>query len=101
MTTNSTSGTRHLRDQGVICARLHQVGMEPTQTQLQLNPDGLVSTWSYNPQVARESLCRFISAFDLPIDLGDNPHYEVNIQRAYCPQFQKVSRTTTRSDMIT
>ena len=81
------SGTRHLRDHGLKCARLHQARTEPTQTQLQLNPDGSVSTWSYNPQIARESLCRFIFALDLRINLGDNPHYEAHIQRAYCPQF--------------
>ena len=89
LTTNSTSGTRHLRDHGVKCGRLHEAGTEPTQTQLQLNPDGSVSTWSYNPQVVRESLCRFISALDLHINLGDNPHYDAHIQCANCPQFQK------------
>jgi len=46
LTANSMSGTRHLRDHRVKCARLHQTRTEPTQTQLQLNPDGSVSTWS-------------------------------------------------------
>ena len=39
------------------------------QSQLQFQEDGSVSTWTYDPMVARESLGRLIAATDVPINL--------------------------------
>ena len=51
--------------------------------------------------MARASLARFIASTDSPISIGERPFYEEHIRRAYCPQFKKVTRTTTRSDLFT
>ena len=71
-----------------------------TQTQLQRHPDGSVSTWRYDPMVARECMARYIACTDQPINFGDNAFYEEFIQTAYNPQFQPVSRNTTMKDLI-
>ena len=71
-----------------------------TQTQLQRHPDGSVTTWRYDPMVARESMARYIAVTDQPINFGDNPFFEEFIQTAYNPQFKSVSRSTTRNDLI-
>ena len=52
--------------------------------------------WTYYPMVARESLSRLIAATNLPINFGENSF----LWRSYYPQSKKVSRTTTRSDII-
>lgn len=42
------------------------------QTTLQYNPDGLVSNWNYDSQIARDGLCRFIACNDLPLGIGES-----------------------------
>ena len=96
----SSSGTRSLLVYGKKCATQAQTRFNPWQTQFQFQKDGSVSTWTYDPMVARESLARLIAATDLPINFGDNEFYEDHIRRSYCPQYRKVSRTTTRNDLI-
>ena len=54
------------------------------QSQLHLNPDGSVSTWTYIPIMARESLCLFIAEMESPIGLGESSFYEDHIRRLYC-----------------
>ena len=70
------------------------------QSHLQFRMDGSINTWTYDPVVARESLGILIAATNLPINFGDNSFYENHIRRSYCSQFKKVSRTTTRNDII-
>ena len=101
LSANATNGTRHLIAHGEKCAAKHLGGREPTQSNLKFNSDGSVSTFNYDPMVARESLARLIVSTDLPINFGESSFYEEHIQRSFCPQFKKVSRNTTRSDLIT
>jgi hypothetical protein len=42
------------------------------QTQLNFAADGTVSTWVYNPQLAREEIIKYIVSEDLPIMMGDS-----------------------------
>ena len=58
-------------------------GIDSLQSQLHFKKDGLVSTWTYKPMVAREFLGRLITATNLPINFGDNPFYEDRIKRLY------------------
>ena len=70
------------------------------QTQLNFTADGTVSTWVYNPQVARDEIANFIVPEDLMIMLGEGRNFKNLIQRAFCPQYQSVTRKTTKSDLI-
>ena len=99
LTAKPSGGTRHLISHGEKCAKKYSKDPNPMQSQLRFGKDGSVSTWNYDPMVSRESLARLIAACDLPINFGDNEFYEDHIQRSYCPQFKRVSRTTTRSDI--
>jgi hypothetical protein len=38
---------------------------------LSFGPDDLVSTWTYDPKIAREEIAKFIVAEDLPIRMGE------------------------------
>ena len=96
----SAGGTGHLRRHMDKCMPAHGQVDTTTQTQLQRHPDGSVSTWRYDPMVARECMARYIACTDQPISFGDNAFYEEFIQTAYNPQFQAVSRNTTRNDLI-
>ena len=78
-TTNPFGGTRHLKTHGENCARKYLGGKDPMQSQLQFQEDGSVSTWTYDPTVARESLGRLIDAMDLPINFGYNSFYKDHI----------------------
>jgi hypothetical protein len=59
-----------------------------------------LSTWVYNPQVAREEIIKYIVSEDLPIMMGESPNFKNLIQRAFCPQYQPISRTTIKSDLM-
>lgn len=85
LSANSANGVTHLTRHGKKCFEKHHGG--PRQTQVAFNPDGSVSSWSYDPAVARESLARFITSTDSPISIGESPFYEEHIRRVYCPQF--------------
>nr|ABB47401.1 hypothetical protein LOC_Os10g23270 [Oryza sativa Japonica Group] len=82
----------HLKNKALTGAR---------QTQLSFGPDGSVSTWTYDPKIASEDIVKFIVAEDLPIRMGDSKHFERMIQKAFCPQYKKVSRKTTKNDITT
>ncbi|EEC66849.1 hypothetical protein OsI_33326 [Oryza sativa Indica Group] len=82
----------HLKNKALTGAR---------QTQLSFGPDGSVSTWTYDPKIASEDIVKFIVAEDLPIRIGDSKHFERMIQKAFCPQYKKVSRKTTKNDITT
>ncbi|PON66397.1 Zinc finger, BED-type [Parasponia andersonii] len=58
LTATLTGGTRHLKAHSEKCAEKHNRGKDPMQSQLQFNKDGSVSTWTYDSNVARESLDR-------------------------------------------
>jgi hypothetical protein len=70
------------------------------QTQLNIKADGSVSTWIYDPEVARQEIARYITVEDLPIRMGESPAFERMIQRAFCPQYSNVSRKTTKKDIV-
>ena len=102
-TAKPSSGTTHLKRHHEKYFPKHQGpqgGMQPTQSTLQLNKDGSVSTWNYDPLVVRESLVRFIASKDLPLSIGESDEYEEHIRRSYHLYFKNVSRNTTRSDLL-
>ena len=70
------------------------------QTQLQYNPDGTVSSWDYDPQVARQSLCCLIVSKDLPLGFGESASFQNYIRTAHNPRFSSVSRQTTTRDLV-
>ncbi|KAK2649133.1 hypothetical protein Ddye_016622, partial [Dipteronia dyeriana] len=49
---------------------------------------------------ARECLARYIVQTDQQISIGESPFYKKLITSAYNPQYEPVSRTTTRNDLI-
>jgi len=69
------------------------------QQQLRTNTDGSVSNWEYNPEVARENLCRLIASEDLPLGFGESPAFEEYIKTSHNPRFTSVSRQTTTRDL--
>ena len=101
LSADSAGGTGHLNQHFKAC--LKKVGQTlgaGVQTQLNFAADGTVSTWVYNPQVAREEIIKYIVSEDLPIMMGESPNFKNLIQRAFCPQYQSVSRTTTKHDLV-
>ncbi|BAS84595.1 Os03g0400500 [Oryza sativa Japonica Group] len=66
----------HLKDKAPAGAR---------QTQLSFGPDGSVSTWTYEPRVARDEIARYIVSKNLPIRMGENKNFERMIRNAFCP----------------
>ena len=100
LTAKPSSGTDHLKRHSNTCVNKHKKNNEPTQSTLQLNKDGSVSSWNYDPIVARESLARLIAIKDLPLGFGDCNSYEDHIRTFYYPNYKRVSRNTTRSDLI-
>jgi hypothetical protein len=87
-------GTGHLNRHFRACLK------KVVQTQLNFIADDTVSTWVYNPQVAREEIIKYIVSEDLPIMMGESPNFKNLIQRAFCPQYQPISRTTIKSDLM-
>ncbi|KAK0574519.1 hypothetical protein LWI29_024902 [Acer saccharum] len=97
---SSRNGTGHLRRHMLKCMPAHGQVDTTTQTQLQRHPDGSVTTWQYDPEHARNCLALFIAQTDQPINFANNVFFQELITFAFCPQFQPVSRTTTRNDLI-
>lgn len=98
LTAKSSGGTGHLQRHAASCKK--RQGIQMRQTQLQYNPDGSVRTWEYNPEVARESLCRLIASQDLPLNFGESDAFQKYIRAAHNPRFSTVSRQTTTRDLI-
>jgi hypothetical protein len=101
LSADSAGGTGHLNRHFRAC--LKKVGQTlgaGVQTQLNFAADGTVSTWVYNPQVAREEIIKYIVSEDLPIMMGESPNFKNLIQRAFCPQYQPISRTTIKSNLM-
>jgi hypothetical protein len=46
------------------------------QTQLNFAANSTVSTWVYNPQLAREEIIKYIISEDLPIIMGESPNFK-------------------------
>ncbi|WVZ81306.1 hypothetical protein U9M48_028697 [Paspalum notatum var. saurae] len=89
LSAGSGSGTGHLNRHYKAClARLGQTRGGGMQTQLNFAADGTISTWVYNPQVARDEIANFIVSEDLSIMLGESQNFKNLIQRAFCPQYQ-------------
>ncbi|KAJ1278634.1 hypothetical protein BS78_04G093800 [Paspalum vaginatum] len=101
LSAGSGGGTGHLNRHYKAClANLGQTKGGGVQTQLNFAANGTVSTWVYNPQVAREAIIEYIVFEDLPIMMGESHNFKNLIQRAFCPQYQPVSRITTKSDLM-
>jgi hypothetical protein len=95
----STSGTGHLLRHVKSCLRKRQAATSSNQTSLHFAPDGRVTHFEYNPAVARTELCRLVARLDLPLGFGASPEFEEYIRIAHNPRFERVSRTTTISDI--
>jgi hypothetical protein len=95
----STSGTGHLLRHVKSCLRKRQAATSSNQTSLHFSPDGRVTHFEYNPAVARTELCRLVARLDLPLGFGASPEFEEYIRIAHNPRFERVSRTTTTSDI--
>jgi hypothetical protein len=97
LSADSAGGTRHLNRHFKACLKkAGQTFGAGMQTQLNFVADGTVSTWVYNPQLAREEIIKYIVSKDLPIMMGESPNFKNLIQCAFCPQYQPVSRTTIK-----
>jgi hypothetical protein len=95
----STSGTGHLLRHVKSCLRKRQAATSSNQTSLHFAPDGRVAHFEYNPVAARTELCCLLARLDLSLGLGASPEFEEYIKTAYNPIFERVSRTTTTSDI--
>jgi hypothetical protein len=58
-----------------------------------------VAHFEYNPSVARTELCRLIARLDLTLGFGASPKFEEYVRIAHNPRFERVSRTTTTSNI--
>lgn len=101
LSADSAGGTGRLNRHYKACLkRLGQTRGGGTQTQLNFSADGTVSTWVYNPQVARDEIDSYIVSEDLPIRMGESHNFTKFIQRAFFPQYEPVSRRTTKTDLM-
>jgi hypothetical protein len=66
---------------------------------LHFAPNGRVAHFEYNPVVARTELCRLLARLDLPLGFGASPEFEEYIRTTHNPRFERISRTTTTSDI--
>lgn len=99
LSASSSSGTGHLKRYYLT----HLKDKAPAgarQTQLSFGPDGSVSTWTYEPQLARDEIARYIVSEDLPIRMGERKNFERMIRNAFCPQYIQVSRKTTKNFIV-
>ena len=93
-------GTGHLDRHWKACLPLHQGGsVDSRQQTLSLTSHGL-QNFTYDAQRAREALAKFLASAELPLSFADDASFEEFIQIAFCPQFKRVSRNTTRSDCM-
>jgi hypothetical protein len=97
----STSGTGHLLRHVKSCLRKQQAATSSDQTGLHFAPDGRVAHFEYSPAVARTELCCLVARLDLPLCFRASPEFEEYIRIAHNPRFERVSRTTTTSDIDT
>jgi hypothetical protein len=95
----STSGTGHLLRHVNSCLRKRQAATSSNQTSLHFAPDGPVAHFEYSPAVARTELCHLLARLDLPLGFGASPEFEEYIRTAHNSRFERVSRTTTTSDI--
>ncbi|KAK3164727.1 hypothetical protein QOZ80_1AG0023780 [Eleusine coracana subsp. coracana] len=68
---SSGGGTGHLIRHVASCKRKALAASSSSQSQLHLNPDGVVAHFQYNADVARSELVRFIARLDLPLNLAN------------------------------
>jgi hypothetical protein len=96
MSGKSTSGIGHLVRHVKSCLRKRQAATSSNQTSLNFAPDGHVTHFEYNSVV---ELCHLIARLDLTLGFGASPEFEEYIRIAHNPRFERVSRTTTTSDI--
>ena len=93
-------GTGHLDRHWKGCKPLHEGGsVDSHQQTLSLTSQGL-QNFKYDAQRTREALAKFLASAELPLSFADDEAFEEFIQTAFCPQFKRVSRNTTRSDCM-
>jgi hypothetical protein len=97
----STSGTGHLLRHVKSCLHKQQAATSSNQTSLHFAPDGRVAYFEYNPAVARTELCCLVARLDLSLCFRASPEFEEYIRITHNPRFERVSRTTTTSDIDT
>jgi hypothetical protein len=66
---------------------------------LHFAPDGRVAHFEYSSAVARTELRHLVARFDLTLGFGVSPEFEEYIRIAHNHRFERVSRTTTTSDI--
>jgi hypothetical protein len=66
---------------------------------LHFAPDGHVAHFEYSRVVARTEFCRLVTRLDLQLGFGVSLEFEEYISIAHNPRFERVSRTTTTSDI--
>ena len=100
-TIGSKGGTSHMRRHIPQYAKSHGSASDPRQTTLNFSPtEGNLTSWSYDPNRARELHAKYIAQTQLPLSIGDSHTFEEYIQNAYNPQFKRVYRNTARADCI-
>jgi hypothetical protein len=97
----STSSTGHLLRHVKSCLHKQQAATPSNQTSLHFAPDGRVAHFEHSPAVARIELCHLVARLDLPLGFCASPEFEEYIRIAHNPRFERVSRTTTTSDIDT
>ena len=96
---SSTQGTNHLRNHAQRCKAKHAAtGTTHGGTAVAV---GTLTAQvnSFDPNVGREALAQLIYDADLPIGFGEHSAFQ-KYMKTFFPQFQSVSRNTTRSDIV-
>lgn len=93
-------GTGHINRHWPSCQALHQGGVEARQQTLSLSSQQGLQNFTYDAARAREALAIFLARAELPLTFADDEAFEEFIKTAFCPQFKKVSRNTTRSNIM-
>uniref|UniRef100_A0A8I6X211 BED-type domain-containing protein n=1 Tax=Hordeum vulgare subsp. vulgare TaxID=112509 RepID=A0A8I6X211_HORVV len=101
LTGDAKGGTRHLKRHLASHkkADASSASSSSLQTHLKYNTDGTVSNFVYDPQRAREGLCRFTASNDLPLGIGESDGFVEFIQSCHNPNYRPVSRQTTSRDL--
>ncbi|GJM87588.1 hypothetical protein PR202_ga03555 [Eleusine coracana subsp. coracana] len=92
-------GTGHLLRHVKSCRHKALAASSSTQSHLQFDSNGRVTTFVYSADVARTELCRLIARLDLPLNIGEQPAWEDYIRIAFNPNYTHVSRQTTTRDL--
>jgi hypothetical protein len=99
----TSGGTGHLTRHAEKCTKKNEKGktlQTQIQTQIAFSPQGHVTTWHFDPEIARENHAKFLAENNLSLSFGSNESWNEYITSTYCPQYKSVSRNTQRKDVI-